>query len=122
MKTPPLDNKEVALLYPWDDDADDDDGLLDQQFDDATNNIGNSNNAADVPNHLDGTYAESAHESALRFGIRFTTEQYHKTKLLKLLSDANAPHYLYKEIIEWGQAAQRDTYILILSARQEMDR
>jgi hypothetical protein len=46
----------------------------------------------------------------LRFGIRFTTEQYHKTKLLKILSDANAPHYLYKDVMNWGSAARLDNY------------
>ncbi len=55
-------------------------------------------------------YSESSSNAALRFGICFTTEQYHDTKLLKILSDANALHYLYKEIIEWGCSAQCDNY------------
>jgi hypothetical protein len=37
---------------------------------------------------------ECADDAALRFGIRFTTKQYHKTMLLKSLRDANASHYL----------------------------
>ena len=52
-----------------------------------------------VPNTQAGVYTESANDAALQFGIRFTTEQFHETKLLKLLSDANAPHYLYKEVM-----------------------
>ena len=30
----------------------------------------------------------------------------HQTKLLKVLDDANAPHYLYKHIIEWATEAK----------------
>jgi hypothetical protein len=30
--------------------------------------------------------------------------------LLKLLNDANAPHYLYKEILEWGKRATQMKY------------
>jgi hypothetical protein len=63
-----------------------------------------------APNNQVGVYTESANDAALRFGIRFTTEQFHETKLLKLLSDANAPHYLYKEVMEWGRAAAHDNY------------
>jgi hypothetical protein len=61
-----------------------------------------------APNNQAGVYRESVNDAALRFGIRFTTEQFHKTKLLKVLSDGNAPHYLYKKVIEWGCAAEHD--------------
>jgi hypothetical protein len=63
-----------------------------------------------APNRRAGTYSESANDAALRFGICFTTKQNHETKLQKILSDANASHYLCKEIIEWGCSAQRDNY------------
>ena len=110
LKTPPVYHEQAVSFYPWDDDDDDenenDNKLLDQQYEEGSNN----QLAANEPNLPDGTYSESAHEASMRFGIRFTKEQYHETKLLKLLSNANAPHYLYKDIIEWGQSAQLDTY------------
>jgi hypothetical protein len=46
----------------------------------------------------------------LRFGIRFTTEQYHETKLLKILSNANASRFLYKDVMNWGCTAWLDNY------------
>jgi hypothetical protein len=70
-----------------------------------------NNNVASGPNNRAGTYSESATDAALRFGICFTTKQFHKTKTLKVLSsEASASHYLYKEIIEWGCAAQHGNY------------
>ena len=33
----------------------------------------------------------------------FVDSLYFQTKLLKILCDANAPHYLYQEIMEWTQ-------------------
>ena len=88
-----------ATDYPWDDD----DSL--PELDETSNE-----NIVAPPNHPAGIYSESTNDSALRFGIRFTTEQYHETKLLKILSDANASHYLYKEVMDWGRAARHDNY------------
>ena len=99
---PEANHEDTMSVYPWDED---DDNVMDELED------VNDNNHTGLPNHAaDGIYSESAHEAAMRFGIRFTTEQFHTTKLLKIISDANAPHYLYKDIVEWGQAAQRDKY------------
>ena len=33
-----------------------------------------------------------------------------KIDLLKLLNDANTPHYLHKEILEWGKKAKQLQY------------
>jgi hypothetical protein len=70
---PPLAVDQVAFSnYPWDD------GTSMDELDYA---VARSNNRA-------GTYSESANNAAFRFGVRFlTTEQYHKSKLLKILSD-----------------------------------
>jgi hypothetical protein len=76
----------------------------------AIGNFVDDNHDAGTPNNRPDTYSESANDTALRFGIRFATEQYHKTKLFKILGDANNLHYLYKEIIEWGPSAQCDNY------------
>ena len=42
--------------------------------------------------------------------ITYTSGQYHETKLLQLLNDNNTPHYMYKEILKWAQAANLDNY------------
>ena len=36
----------------------------------------------------------------------FTNTMHYQTKLLKILDDANTPHYLYREIIEWAIETQ----------------
>ncbi len=47
-------------------------------------------------------YSESANDAALRFGIRFTTEQYYKTELLQILRAANASYYpIARPLLQW---------------------
>jgi hypothetical protein len=89
MTAPPVALQE-SIDIPWDDED-----SLDELVEAALGNNEASTNEFEASTiHPAGTYSESSNESALRFGIRFTTKQYHKTKLLKLLSDTNAPHYL----------------------------
>jgi hypothetical protein len=105
MTAPPVALKE-SIDIPWDDED-----SLDESVEAALGNDEASMNEFEASTiHPAGTYSESTNDSALRFGIRFTTEQYHKPKLLKILSDANAPHYLYKEGMNWGRAARLDNY------------
>ena len=108
MKKPPsVEANGASAEVPWDNDED---SIYDELNHEDTSNDWEENNSAVGPNDRAGVYSDSANDSALRFGIRFTTEQYHETKLLKILSDANAPHYLYKDIIEWGRAANGNNY------------
>jgi hypothetical protein len=105
MTAPPVALKE-SIDIPWDDED-----SLDESVEAALGNNEASMNEFEASTiHPAGTYSESTNDSALRFGIRFTTKQYHETKLLKILSDANAPHYLYKEVMNWGSAAHLDNY------------
>ena len=39
-----------------------------------------------------------------------TNKQYFKCKLLKLLDEANAHHYLFQQIMEWAQEATHNGY------------
>ena len=39
-----------------------------------------------------------------------TNEQYFECKLLKILNDINAPHYLFQSIMEWAQEASQPGY------------
>jgi hypothetical protein len=89
---PAADAQEPLMEYPWDED----DYLHESEDASSLKDILSTG----APNNQAGVYTESANDAALRFGMRFTTEQFNETKLLKLLSDANAPHYLYKEIME----------------------
>jgi hypothetical protein len=84
--------------------------LLDELDKAVIGNFVDDNNGSAAPNNQAGIYSESANDAALRFGSRFTTKHYHRTKLFKILSDANASHYLYKEIFQRGCAAQNDNY------------
>ena len=101
----PINASEELNEYPWDDD----DSLIES---DSSIGLSDDNNSY-APNELNqhnGVFAESANNQALRYGCRFTSAQYHETKLLKILSDANAAHYLYKDITEWGRVAREDDY------------
>ena len=85
-QSPAAPSQEPLTEYPWDED----DPV--QESEDSSS--ANDSISPGAPNTQAGVYTESANDAALRFGIRFTTEQFHETKLLELLSDANAPHYL----------------------------
>ena len=72
---PPLEDAQESLTeYPWDKD----------------DSLHKSKDASSVENSLDtaapkdqaGVYTQSANDTALRFGVRFTTAQFHKTKWL----------------------------------------
>jgi hypothetical protein len=97
---------EESIDIPWSDED-----SLDELVEATLGNDEASTNKFEASTiHTAGTYSESTNDSSLRFGIRFTTEQYHKTKLLNILSDANAAHYLYKEVMNWGSAERLDNY------------
>jgi hypothetical protein len=99
---PALNAQESLTEYRWDED----DSLHESEIASSIED----NISSDAPNRQAGVYTESPKAAALRFGIGFTTAQLHKTKVLQLFSDANAPHYLYKNVIEWGLAAVHDEY------------
>jgi hypothetical protein len=83
-----VEHQKALTEYPWDEE----DSL--DRLDEA--NIGlfaeDDINPSDAPNNQAGIYSESANNVALKFGIRFSTKQHHKTELLKILRDANASH------------------------------
>jgi hypothetical protein len=45
-----------------------------------------------------------------QFGIKYTAEQFTETKLLKILNDAAAPHFLYQDILNWASEAEHNKY------------
>jgi hypothetical protein len=54
-----------------------------------------------------------------QFGIKDTAAQFTKTKLLKILNDAAAPHFLYHDILSWASEAKRNLSSFCL---QRLDR
>ena len=42
--------------------------------------------------------------------IHRTKDNFHPTKLLKILESANAPHFLYSDICQWAKEAKNDGY------------
>jgi hypothetical protein len=53
------------------------------------------NNTVDVETDVDkGNLTQNANQ----FGIKYTAAQFNETKLLKILNDAAAPHFLYHKI------------------------
>jgi hypothetical protein len=76
MTAPPVALKE-SIDIPWDDED-----SLDESVEAALGKDEASTNEFEASTiHPAGTYSESTNDSALRFGICFTTEQYHETKL-----------------------------------------
>jgi hypothetical protein len=71
-KPPAVEVNEALADVFWDDDKDSINKELNQAD---TNNVLEENHSAGGPNDQVGVYSDSANNSALRFGIRFTTEQ-----------------------------------------------
>jgi hypothetical protein len=74
-RLPALDAQESLTKYPpWDED----DSLHESEI---PSSIEDTASTA-APNHQAGIYMELPNDAALRFGICFTTAQFHETKLL----------------------------------------
>ena len=44
------------------------------------------------------------------WGLSFTPDQYHETKLLHILNQVNVSHFVYEDIMNWAQEAMEDSY------------
>ena len=62
----------------------------------------------DFENVNSATYYPQAVDSRLTFV--FTTSDYIETQLLQILNNANVPHYLYEQIMNWTRAAHNAKY------------
>ena len=78
-----VDTQESLMEYPWDDD----DSL--HKSEEA---FKEDNFVSGAHNHQAGVYYEFTSYAALRLVIPFNTKQFHKHKLLNILSEANASH------------------------------
>jgi hypothetical protein len=50
------------------------------------------------------------HAVAAQRGVNHTVNDYVETKLLKILEDANVPHFLYQDALNWGSEAKARGY------------
>jgi hypothetical protein len=65
------------------------------------------NNTVDVETDVDKDYSA---QNTKQFGIQYTAAQFTETKLLKILNDAAAPHFLYHDILSWAPEAKHNLY------------
>ena len=54
--------------------------------------------------------AMTINNGAFKFGIMFTDTQYVETSLLQILNDANTPHFLYQQVMNWAKEARSLNY------------
>jgi hypothetical protein len=47
---------------------------------------------------------------AKQHGVQRTVSDFVETKLLKILEDANVPHFVYQDILNWGCDAKASGY------------
>jgi hypothetical protein len=52
----------------------------------------------------------NVHAVASQRGVNHTINNFVETKLLKILEDANVPHFLYQDILNWGCDAKSSGY------------
>jgi hypothetical protein len=64
----------------------------------------------DVGQCLDTGSFTNVHAVASQRGVNHTINDFVETKLLKILEDANVPHFLYQEILNWGCDAKSSGY------------
>jgi hypothetical protein len=50
------------------------------------------------------------HAVVTQRGVNHTVNDYVETKLLKILEDANVPHFLYQDVFNWGSEAKARGY------------
>ena len=77
------------------------------------NNAGGGNEAvATLNDTLNATEGEgnATNEGHAMNGVSFTSSQFAETKLLKIMDDANAPLYLYGQVMDWARIAMNDGY------------
>jgi hypothetical protein len=50
------------------------------------------------------------HALATQRAVNHTVNDYVETKLLKILEDANVPHFVYQDVLNWGSEAKARGY------------
>jgi hypothetical protein len=98
------DTKPWACLEPWDNSSDDDDSTSDEE--------NTSEKPADDKESTSDKPDDTADDNELVTpdGLCFTTPDFVETKLLKLMDDAHAPHFLYQDVLNWAKEAKQSGY------------
>jgi hypothetical protein len=102
-----VDSPSLSLLQPCDFD---DDNSIPTVAHPVANQITNTNTTTSTTVGASTTMHPASNQHANQYGIKYTTEQFTETKLLKILNDAAAPHFLYQDILTWAKEARRNDY------------
>jgi hypothetical protein len=87
-------------------DSEDEDNIPDTQPDDGSEIDLNVEGCTDT-----GSFT-NIHAVATQRGVNHTVNDYIETKLLKILEDANVPHFQYRDVLNWGSKAKAEGTLL----------
>ncbi len=90
-----------ATLQPWDSTSEEAS---------SSSCLDDSDTADEADNDNLSTDPSIPHEFVMAHGLCFTPSDYAETKLLKLLNDAHAPHFLYQDVLNWVKEAKQLQY------------
>jgi hypothetical protein len=95
-------NEPWDCLRPWDSDSSSEEDSSDASTNDSISANNDENTVVED--------AKPGPNSGTTDGVCFTRSDYVETKLLKLLDDAHAPHFLYKDVLNWAREANKMKY------------
>ena len=93
------DTKPWECLEPWDSTSDEE----------STSNEASISNNSDDDADSD-INQDTSTELVTPDGLCFTASDFVETKLLKLMDDAHAPHFLYQDVLNWAKEAKQFGY------------
>jgi hypothetical protein len=100
-----------GCLVPWESSEDDSDSTLGDNKQDASVSDCAESQGSDLnPPESNNSEHPLETNSVTRYGISFTSSEYVETKLLKVLNDAHAPHFLYQDVLNWAREANALNY------------
>jgi hypothetical protein len=102
-------NEPWDCLQPWDSDSASAKYSSDASTNESISVINEENTVVDEANTAVSD-AKHVPNSGTTDGLCFTRSDHVKTKLLKLLDDAHAPHFLYKDVLNWAREANEMKY------------
>jgi hypothetical protein len=103
--SPSQPNHGTFPTQPWDIANDDDTSVACVTH---SSSVPTSNNTVDEETYVDKVdSAQKTNQSSIQ---KYTAEPFSETKLLKILNDAAAPHFMYQDILFWASEAKRNNY------------
>ena len=96
-------DSEQPEVFPWDDDSLTTDDV-------SVDSDGDPNVPICDPDKIEDCKPAAVATSVMRPRVSYTNEQLQETKLLKILNDANVPHFLFKQLTNWASEASESGY------------